>query len=142
MLTLTSKYAIRALLTLAKCEPAEQFVLVKTLSEKSLVPAPYLAKIIKTLAAKDLLETKKGATGGVRLKQKSTAISFFDICSALHDPAATDACLLSKKACSHTSPCPMHERWGPLRTQLINFLHEMKIDSGGRDAVLAQEVLK
>ena len=136
MLSMTSKYALQALLVLTKRNDGE-FVQVSALSKESEVPGPYLAKIIKTLAARHIVETKRGLSGGVRLHPEARSTTFFDVCQALNDPIAADSCLLSKKKCNAGAPCPMHEQWSVLRAQIVKFLHESKITSSVRIDLLS-----
>ena len=128
MLATTTKYALRALLYLAGHGQGE-FIQIKNLSEQAGVPGPYLAKIIKTLAAKDLVETKKGYAGGVRLELDPGSITFLDVCRALDDPIVSEACLISKSKCRNIAPCAIHEKWGPLRDRIHSFLLEMKVNT-------------
>ena len=131
MLNTTSKYALQALLVLSKRKEGE-FVQVNALSKDSDVPGPYLAKIIKTLAARQIVETRRGISGGVRLHPEARSTTFFEVCQALNDPITADSCLLSKKRCNGEAPCPMHDRWSVLRSQIVKFLHESKINSDRR----------
>lgn len=126
MLASTTKYGIRALLYLAKL-PGGEFIQVKELSERSDVPGPYLAKIMKTLAQKGVVITRKGAHGGVRIPERETPLSFYEVCVALDDPIAESQCMLSKKECGKGRPCAYHERWKAARAGSINFLESMKI---------------
>ena len=127
MLSTTSKYALTAMLALARASN-DEYVMVRELSSRIGVPAPYLSKIIKTLAARGFVETKKGISGGVRF-QKNSSPSFLDICRALDDPIVSAACFLSKAACDHETPCPMHSRWLPIRENTIDFLRQTVISS-------------
>jgi Rrf2 family iron-sulfur cluster assembly transcriptional regulator len=127
MLSTTSKYALTAMLALARA-PSDEYVMIRELSSRIGVPAPYLSKIINTLAAKGFVETKKGISGGVRL-QKNSSPSFLDICRALDDPIVSTACFLSKTACNREAPCPIHDQWLPIRENTINFLRQTPIGS-------------
>ncbi len=128
MLSASSKYALRALLCLAKYQDnSETFMRVDVLSEEAGVPAPYLSKIIKILARKDIVETRRGLTGGVRLGANKKKITFFDICEALDEPIINEECLLSKKACNANAPCPLHHEWKKNREGIYKFLKRAKI---------------
>lgn len=124
VLSTTSKYALKALTTLAAAE-GDNFVAVDELAAASGVPAPYLSKLIKALSHAGLVETKKGAGGGVRLGAKS--ISFYDICSVLHDPIIEQTCLLSRFPCDSRTPCPFHASWRIERERLGKYLKKQKI---------------
>lgn len=127
MLSTSSKYAIRALIYLRENGSGE-FVSIETLSAETDVPRPYFAKLMKTLAQRGLIETKKGLNGGARLTTGRKKLTFLDVCEALDDPIVRDTCFLSKGACGGPSPCAMHHRWGALRGKMRRFLeqHEIK----------------
>ncbi|MBX7144834.1 MAG: Rrf2 family transcriptional regulator [Oligoflexia bacterium] len=127
MLELTTKYALQALRTLERLEVGE-FIQVKELSRLAKVPGPYLAKIVKVLAAKGLVLARRGKHGGVRLAE-GAEFSFLDVCVALDDPVLEQTCFFSKSPCSQTSPCAMHGRWTKLRQEVDHFLREAKIQT-------------
>lgn len=124
MLELTTKYALKAMMYLVNEAPPGVFVQVRTISEATGVPFPYMSKVVKSIAACGLVETRRGISGGVRMPSKSRPISFYDVCKALEDPIATDHCFLSRQACNLRSPCPIHSRWKKVRGDLVSFLKE------------------
>lgn len=126
MLTVPSKYALKALITLSREDP-DEFIQVKALSKKAKVPGAFLAKIVKLLAKKGILETRKGARGGARFARRREPFSFYEVCKALNDPSVTQACFMSRAPCNAKAPCPMHKYWSALQQDLIESLHKTKI---------------
>ncbi|MCB0360200.1 MAG: Rrf2 family transcriptional regulator [Bdellovibrionales bacterium] len=124
MLSVTSKHALKALLRLSSVED-DSYLTISELAVDAEVPPPYLAKVIKALSAAGLVETKKGAQGGVRLPRR--AISFFDVCKVLDDPIVNQTCLLSRNACSSRHPCSMHASWQRERERIIRYLKKSKV---------------
>ncbi len=125
MLSKSTKYALRALLCLAH-HPPEILVRVDQLSEQARVPGPYLSKLIKILAEKGIVETRRGLTGGVKLTRKKE-LSFFDVCKALEDPIVNQECFISNAACNKGLPCAFHGRWGAIREETMKFLQDSKV---------------
>lgn len=128
MLEKTTQYAIKALLLLAK-QDTEVFVQVSKLSVDANVPGPYLSKIMKTLAIKGIVLTRKGINGGVKITPRIRELSFYDICAALDDPVVHSQCLLNNLACSRTSPCSFHTAWAELREQVAKHLSQLKLNA-------------
>lgn len=126
MLAMSTKYALKALLHLAKVGEGE-FAQVKALSESAGVPGPYLSKIMKQLAAKGIVESRRGAAGGVRLP-RGRGITFLDVCVALEDPVLSSGCFLGRKACSSKHPCVMHGHWSRMKGEMSRFLRQSKIN--------------
>ena len=126
MLSLSSKYALRALKVLATEDP-DKFYRVDLLSRKASVPGPYLSKIMKVLARREIIESRRGLSGGVRLRRGKKAISFYEVCDALEDPIIHQRCILAKTACNAGSPCSMHYEWQKVKAQTMAFLKAAKI---------------
>ena len=126
MLSTTTKHALRALNYFATLDQAT-YVQVEEASKAVNIPAPYLAKIIKILAQKGLLDTKRGRLGGARLTSSTRKITFFDVCVALEDPVIVNKCVLSKERCNQKRPCPHHYEWSNLRDRLLTFLKNIEI---------------
>jgi Rrf2 family transcriptional regulator, iron-sulfur cluster assembly transcription factor len=126
MLELSTKHAIKALLHLAELK-TDEYVQVKTLSKETKIPGPYLSKLIKRLAAKGIVDTKRGSLGGVRMPLCEKHISFFDVCEALDDPILSKSCFLSRHACSSRNPCVAHKHWSEMKDIMIGFLKSKKI---------------
>ena len=124
MLSIAAKHAIRSLLHLAKREE-DQFLSVRQLASETEIPPAYLSKILKILSDAGLLESKKGAGGGVRLMPR--IVSFYEVCEALRDPIVLEKCFLFESRCSEISPCPFHEIWQAERRRFLTFLHDSKI---------------
>lgn len=124
MLSATSKHAIKALSFLSLSDETKYFS-VDTIAEDCGAPAAFLSKIIKKLAKAGLVETKKGARGGVR--RKKDEITFREVCTALDDPIVVENCLLSKSNCNKDAPCPFHDLWVAQRAQIGKFLDRMTI---------------
>lgn len=125
MLEVTTKYALQALRVLERQEPGE-FMRVKELSALARVPGPYLSKVMKVLAAKNLIVARRGINGGVRLAEGCT-FTFYDVCAALEDPVLSQTCFFAKTPCSAAHPCAIHEKWGRLKGEIVHFLQNGKI---------------
>jgi Rrf2 family protein len=127
MLTASSRYAIRALLTLADV-PQSEFITVKDLAIASKIPHAYLSKIIKTLAIHGIVITRKGGGGGVKLNRD--LVTFYEVCEAFEDSLIVHKCLLSNVPCNPDKPCAFHHTWSKERERILNYLQNSKIERG------------
>jgi len=82
MLSVSSKHALRALKYLANLD-RDAYYSIDTISRAVDVPAAYLAKLMKILARKKIVISKKGVGGGISLPIKRK-LSFYDVCKALN----------------------------------------------------------
>ncbi len=92
MLTKKSKYALRALLALAKRHDQEP-MLIADLAEQEQIPRKFLELILLELKNNGMLESKKGKGGGYLLRKKPDDISLGDVIRALDGPLAPLPCV-------------------------------------------------
>ena len=79
MLSNTCKYAIRALIYLAKNASGDQKIGIKKISEDLGIPSPFLGKILQSLAKQKILSSTKGPHGGFGMGMKAKDIRLYDI---------------------------------------------------------------
>jgi Rrf2 family protein len=91
MLTKKSKYALKALLYLAKNE--EQLVQISELSQKENIPQKFLENILLELRNHGLLYSKRGKDGGYKLGKAPEEITFGQIIRILDGPLAPIGCV-------------------------------------------------
>ena len=102
-------YAVVVLLRLAQSEAVQTS---PGLAAVTGVPEPTVAKVLKTLAAADLVVSQRGARGGYRLAQPLAAISVSDVIAAIDGPIALTACVEGSGAdCEVQGMCAVRGRW-------------------------------
>ena len=127
MLSPQSKYALRALIHLAR-QPHGAFIRVEEIAKESSLPAPYLSKILKMLASREIIVSRRGKNGGVQLNRSREPSTFFEICEAIEDPIVKSECVLFKKACDMNNPCAFHPRWSKTKQRLLDFLRATRVE--------------
>lgn len=127
ILSRTSQYAVQALIYMAT-QPLGAPILNKDIAAKLNVPAPYLAKILQSLAKGNLLYSFRGRLGGFCLKEEGQKMTLMDILLLTEGPAFTQSCLLGLKKCSDDTACPVHFRWAPVKEKIISLLKETTLD--------------
>lgn len=120
MLNQTTGYAITALGHIAGQHGKPR--LIKDVAEATGLPSSYLAKIINTLARKDIVVTQRGIGGGVMLAREPETITFFEVAEAFDDPLLKQRCMLGTAECSDERACPTHDFWKGHREKEIAFL--------------------
>lgn len=114
-------YAIRAMARLAAVRP-DGYVLLDELCEGSDLPRHFVAKIFQDLVRKGLLTSAKGRGGGFALARSPDKISIYDIVAVVDGTEQLEACVVGMAKCDDKQPCPQHDQWKPIRTQLRNYL--------------------
>ncbi|NUO18888.1 Rrf2 family transcriptional regulator [bacterium] len=128
LLSRPTTYAVRALLYLAKQDSAVP-ILAPTIAKEEHLPAPFLAKLLRTLAEAKILTSNRGPGGGYKLAKSPEQISLQDVSVLFDGLTLANECLLGYGRCSDTTPCPVHKLWGPRKTYMQEFLRETTIAS-------------
>jgi Rrf2 family iron-sulfur cluster assembly transcriptional regulator len=131
MLSNTCKYAVRALIYLGKYSSDGTKIGIKKISSDLLIPTPFLGKILQNLVKQKILVSTKGPNGGFGLGKKPDEISLYDIVRIVDGEDFFKNCLIGLQPCAthaaNEKPCPVHQRFGPIRAQLLLFYKETTI---------------
>ena len=120
------EYAIRAMTYVANFETGTR-LLARDISAHEHIPGPFLGKIFQTLVRAGLLKSSKGPGGGFALARDPETISLYDIYRAVDGDTYLDACAVGLARCSEEMPCPLHERWKPIRERIRNYLESTSL---------------
>lgn len=120
------EYAIRAMTYMASV-PVGTRMLARNVAAHERIPAPFLGKVFQTLVRADLLESSKGPGGGFSIARDPTTITLFDIYSAIDGTTYLDGCAVGLARCSDETPCPLHERWKPVRERIRTYLQSTNL---------------
>ncbi|MBN2365579.1 MAG: Rrf2 family transcriptional regulator [Calditrichaeota bacterium] len=119
MLSKTCDYGLRAALYIATHE-REHFVSIRRISEKLQISFHFLTKILQILTEKGIMISFRGPNGGVKLARKAEEITLLDIILAIDGPGLFTDCALGLEKCWEGHPCPLHQEWKQIRTDLKN----------------------
>ena len=100
-------YALRATVCLAM-HPLETLT-TERIAKLTKVPAPYLAKIIKSLGRAGIVASQRGVNGGSRLARADSAITVLDVMNAVDPLSRINYCPLGLEA-HGINICPMHHK--------------------------------
>ncbi len=117
-------YALRALAALPE---DGSYCLAKNLASQLELPGPYLAKILQGLVQADILESVRGPRGGFRLVRPAHRITVGDVVTAMEGPNAMDGCVMGFPTCGGDHPCPLHDAWAAVKTQVTSSMTEATI---------------
>lgn len=86
------------------------------------IPKEYISKILQGLAKSDIVVSQRGNAGGFKLGRDPDSIHLMDIVEKIDGPDVFDDCLIGFVNCNSEQPCPLHETWGAMRSDLTSFL--------------------
>jgi Rrf2 family protein len=108
LLTKNTDYAVRAVIHLAGHDNGYVSSTEIALAEK--IPLHFLRRILQTLKRRGIVESKEGATGGVRLGVKPGRIRISDIMKIFQGEIELSACVFRKKPCENRKTCVLRKR--------------------------------
>ncbi|GJQ61241.1 MAG: hypothetical protein SCALA702_02940 [Melioribacteraceae bacterium] len=123
-----------------KCELGLQAVLFLSIKKKKLifnatevsnelkVPKEFVSKVLQILTDSGIVGSKKGKNGGFYLAKRPSDIRLIDIVKAIDGLSAFETCVLGFPGCSHNEPCPVHDKWGPIRENALKMLEEQTLE--------------
>ena len=102
-------YALRALIVLG-LNYSDSVVRIQTISAAQNIPKRFLEQILNDLKAAGILESRRGITGGYRLRRPPEEISLAEVVRLIEGPLAPVSCVSERfyERCS----CPNEEKCG------------------------------
>jgi len=126
-ITRQADYAVRAVLYLAQLGP-DRRAATSQIAEEQQIPPSFLAKIVSQLSVAGLLQTSRGARGGVSLARPADQISLREVVEAIDGPILLNECVSNHSACYFGDDCPMRPIWCEAQSELILRLERTTFD--------------
>jgi Rrf2 family protein len=120
-ITRQADYAVRAMVYLAQLGPEKRAATGQIAQEKC-IPPSFLAKIVSQLSVAGLLQTSRGARGGVSLAKAPEAISLLDVVEAIDGPILLNDCVTESGSCKFDDSCPLKTIWCDAQKMLVDHL--------------------
>ena len=127
-ITRQADYAVRAVLYLAELGP-DQRAATSQIAEEKQIPPSFLAKIVSQLSVAGLLQTSRGARGGVSLAKPPEQISLLEVVEAIDGPILLNECVAHNGICTFGDDCPMRPIWCDAQAELVDRLKASTFDS-------------
>lgn len=87
----------------------------------------YTRKAFQLLSQGGILQAVTGPGGGYRFARHPKEISLFEVVSCIDGAACFDHCVLGLPDCDDHAGCPMHEKWKPLKAQILRSLKKITL---------------
>ncbi len=122
-----SYYGLRAILALAQTDKP---LSIHALAETEHLPEDYLEKILQSLRKANLVESKKGVSGGYSLARPAHLINIWEIQKVLDGPIKVSTPLIKGELpCFQPSHCQTSEVWRTLETEIEKSLSHITLAS-------------
>jgi len=128
MFSKTCEYAIRAMIYIAQQSKNGNKAGIKEIAKGIASPEHFIAKILQDLSRRGLVQSAKGPNGGFYLDKPSLSYSLADIVKAVDGDKVFSGCGLGLNYCSETKPCPIHNEFKKIRTDMYHMLQAAKLN--------------
>ncbi len=129
MLTKSTEYAIRALIYVQLQNWRELRPGVAEIAREIEAPAAFTAKVLHTLSSRNILESMKGRGGGFFFTNNQSEVTLYQIIMVMEGDRLFTKCGFGLKNCNDANPCPVHDRYVALRTELLKMAQSESVDS-------------
>lgn len=120
-ITRQADYAIRAVLYLSQIGVGQRASTSQIAQEQN-IPPSFLAKIVSQLSVAGLLQTSRGARGGVSLARNPDTVSLLEVIEAIDGPILLNECVADEANCAFSEDCPLRPVWCDAQADLVNRL--------------------
>ena len=120
-------YGLRAMVFLASMPPMD-VVPFREIARRMDVPEDFLAKILKTLVSRKLVQSTRGARGGYRLARNPAEISMLDVIEAVEGPVRVNVCQDNHDACKLSRSCTMYGVWKLGQERMLEVYRSARLD--------------
>jgi len=144
MLSNTCKYALRATIYIALNSKDNKKVGLKKISDNLNIPAPFLGKILQTLAKHKVLSSTKGPNGGFGIYKDASDISIMTIYEIIDGTDYFTDCLIGVQSCTDdpiNTPCPLHSKYSHIRDEVYTIFSNTSILDLADDIEAAEGVI-
>jgi len=120
-ITRQADYAVRAVLYLSGLDNGRRAP-TSEIALKQHIPPSFLAKIVSQLSIAGIVQTSRGARGGVSLARAADEISLLEVVEAIDGPIKLNECVFDANACVFGNNCPVQDVWCNAQENLVKTL--------------------
>lgn len=123
MFSKACEYGIKAIIYIATQSLAGKRVKITDVVENSGSPEAFTAKVLGALTKHHIVNSHKGPYGGFYIDTSRMAqIKISDIVFAIDGDSIYNGCGLGLSECNSKRPCPMHDKFVKVRSELKKML--------------------
>ena len=128
MFSKACEYGIRAAVYIALQSLEGRRVSVTEIAEEIDSPIAFTAKILQQLTRNNIVHSVKGPTGGFEIEREDMdMVKLSMIVKAIDGDKIYTGCGLGLKECNAQKPCPVHDMFHDIRTDLRNMLESTSL---------------
>ncbi len=126
MISKKAEYAINILAELARRE-SEELLSSRNIAGTHEIPVTLVAQLVSQLQKNGLIESSRGAKGGIRLAQAPERISLKQVVELFDGNIGISRCLKSDEYCNKSGYCPLHQIWKRAQGKMLQELEQTSV---------------
>lgn len=126
LLNKDTDYAIRAMMALVD---KEDYISAKQMSEEQSIPYQFLRRILQKLIKHNLIESREGFGGGVKLIVDPVNLTVKNIIEFFQGPVTLSTCLFRNQICSNKENCVLRSEILRIESLVQNEFDNITIQS-------------
>ncbi|WP_299390325.1 Rrf2 family transcriptional regulator [uncultured Gelidibacter sp.] len=143
MFSKACQYGLKASIYIATISYDGKRVSLKEIAKEIDSPEAFTAKILQDLVRHNIIKSVKGAYGGFEIpKNEISTIKLSQIVNAIDGDNIYRGCGLGLHVCDEEHPCPVHDQFKAVRTQLKNMLENTNLEQLALDIKSGVSFLK
>jgi Rrf2 family protein len=131
-----TEYAFRGLVYIMLQNLKERRPGTAEVAKEIEAPPFFTAKILQRLVRFGFVESLKGKGGGFYFNPEKADIPLLKLITATEGDRSFSGCGFGLKQCDENNPCPLHDRYAPIRDSIYKLVSEETVQS------LAEKVYK
>ena len=131
-----TEYALRGLVYIKLQNLKERRPGMAEVAKEIDAPAFFTAKILQRLVRAGFIESIKGKGGGFFFNPAKPDLPLINLISATEGDRSFSGCGFGLRHCDENNPCPLHEKYAPIRNSINKLVSEETVQS------LAEKVYK
>jgi len=127
-----TEYALRALVCIQVENKKGRMAGIAEIAREIEAPQFFTAKILQRLVKHGFVMSRKGRGGGFFFDPAKSAVPIRDVIIAVEGDEIFTGCGFGLKFCDEKNPCPLHNRYAPVRNRLNRLTSRETIQSLAR----------
>lgn len=127
MFSKSCEYAIRAVLYIMLHSVDGKRINIGEVCDAIGAPRHFTAKLLQRLTRKGIILSAKGPGGGFYFDSEEPDIPLMEIVEAIDGENVFTGCALGLDKCSEDHPCPLHNQYKNIRSDILKMLNEQSL---------------
>jgi Rrf2 family protein len=134
-----TEYALRSLVYIQLQNHNDRKPGVAEIAKEIEAPPFYTAKILQRMVKNGFVESLKGKGGGFYFDKDKPDLPIKDLIMATEGTKTFSGCGFGLKHCDSNNPCPLHEKYAPIREAINTLVATETIQSLAKKYILKSE---